>query len=75
MTAAEKSPAAKAMDEAIELAVEGRSPYPSDALFVDADSPSAGQQIRQAADEGVAVVLVAADGSSRTLAPVGAARD
>lgn len=31
------SPAAKVMDEAIDLAIEGRSPYPERAAFIDAD--------------------------------------
>jgi hypothetical protein len=57
------------MDEAIELAIEGRSPYPEKAAFIDGDEPSAGAEIRRAADEGRAVVLVAADGSTRTLLP------
>jgi hypothetical protein len=64
-----QSPAAKAMDEAIELAIEERSPYPEKAVFVDADEPYAGAEIRRAADEGRAVVLVAADGSTRILRP------
>jgi hypothetical protein len=51
-----------------------RSPYPEKATFVDADEPSVGAEIRRAADEGRAIVLVAADGSTRTLfPPVGAA--
>jgi hypothetical protein len=64
-----RSRAAKVMDEAIDLAVEGRSPYPERAAFIDADTPQAGHEIRCAADEGRSVVLVAADGSSRVLKP------
>jgi hypothetical protein len=64
-----KSPAARVMDEAIELAIEERSPYPEKSAFIDADEPSVGAEIRRAADEGRAVVLVAADGSTRTLLP------
>ncbi|HEY3865429.1 MAG TPA: hypothetical protein VGL54_05025 [Solirubrobacteraceae bacterium] len=64
-----KSPAARVMDEAIELAIQERSPYPERAAFVDADEPSVGAEIRRAADEGRAIVLVAADGSTRTLLP------
>lgn len=30
-----RSPAAKVMDEAIDLAIEGRSPYPDRAAFID----------------------------------------
>lgn len=64
-----RSPAAKVMDEAIDLAIEGRSPYPERAAFVDADTASAGHEIKRAADEGMPVVLVAADGSARVLLP------
>jgi hypothetical protein len=63
------SPAAKVMDEAIDLAIEGRSPYPEKAAFIDADTPQAGHEIQRAADEGRSVVLVAADGSTRVLRP------
>jgi hypothetical protein len=66
---AKQSPAGQVMDEAIELAIEERSPYPEKAAFVDADEPYAGEEIRRAADEGRAVVLVSADGSTRTLLP------
>ncbi len=65
----DRSPAARVMDEAIELAIAERSPYPERAAFVDADGPSVGAQIRRAADEDRAVVLVASDGSTRTLLP------
>jgi hypothetical protein len=64
-----RSPAARVMDEAIELAIEERSPYPEKAAFVDADEPHAGAELRRAADEGRAVVLVYADGDVRTLLP------
>jgi hypothetical protein len=57
------------MDEAIDLAVEGRSPYPEHAAFIDAGAPSAGHEIQRAAAEGRSVVLVGADGSSRVLKP------
>lgn len=69
-----RSPAAEVMDEAIDLAIEGRSPYPNRAAFIDADTASAGHEIKRAADEGLPVVLVATDGSSRVLTPVSAAR-
>ena len=71
MTAdSQRSPAAAVMDEAIDLALEGgRSPYPERAAFVDADAPSAGHDIERAADEGLSVVLVSADGSTRVLKP------
>jgi hypothetical protein len=63
------SPAAKVMNEAIDLAIEGRSPYPERAAFIDADTPFAGHEIERAADEGLSVVLVSADGSTRVLKP------
>jgi hypothetical protein len=63
------SPAGQVMDEAIDLALEGRSPYPEKSAFIDADTAHAGHEIRRAADEGRAVVLVAADGSTRVLRP------
>ncbi len=59
------SPTARAMDRAIDLAIEGDSPYPNHAAFVDADSPRAGREITRALDEGYAVVLVSADGRER----------
>jgi len=65
----DKSPAAKVMDEAIDLAIEGRSPYPERAAFIDADTPQAGHEIQRAADKVRSVVLVSADGSSRVLRP------
>jgi len=64
-----RSPAARVMDEAIDLAIEGRSPYPERAAFIDADAPSAGHEIERAADEGLSVVLVSADGATRVLKP------
>jgi hypothetical protein len=69
-----RSPAAKVMDEAIDLAIEGRSPYPERAAFIDADTASAGHEIKRAADEGLPVVLVATDGSSQVLMPEAAAQ-
>jgi hypothetical protein len=69
-----RSPAAKVMDEAIDLAIEGRSPYPEHAAFIDADAPSVGHEIERAVDEGLSVVLVSADGSTRILRPELAAR-
>jgi len=57
------------MDEAIDLAIEGHSPYPERAAFIDADTPSAGHDIERVADEGLPVVLVSADGSTRVLKP------
>ena len=64
-----RSPAAKVMNEAIDLAIEGRSPYPERAAFVDANAASASHEIKRAADEGLPVVLVAEDGSAHVLVP------
>jgi hypothetical protein len=61
------SPAARAMDEAIELAIEERSPYPERAAFINADDPRTGVAIKRAIDEDRAIVLVSADGSTRIL--------
>jgi hypothetical protein len=61
------SPAGRVMNEAIELDIEGRSPYPKRASFIDADAPYVGKAIRRAVDDDRAVVLVAADGSTRIL--------
>jgi hypothetical protein len=61
------SPAVRVMEEAIELAIEDRSPYPERAVFIDADSPRVGVAIRRAVDEDRAVVLVCADRSTRVL--------
>ncbi len=62
-----ESPTAEAMERAIDLAIEGNSPYPEHAAFVDADSPHAGQEITRSLDEGYAVVLVSADGRERII--------
>lgn len=62
-----RTPAAKAMDEAIELAIEGGSPYPDAAAFIDAEAPGAVEAIKKAADEGRAVVLAYADGRTIVL--------
>ncbi len=64
-----RSPAAKVMDEAIDLAIEGRSRYPERAAFIDVDAPAAGHDIERAADEGLSVVLVSSDGRTRVLKP------
>jgi hypothetical protein len=63
------SPAMRVMNEAIELAVEERSPYPERAAFIDADTPKTAAAIKRAFDERRAAVLVSADGSIRVLLP------
>jgi hypothetical protein len=42
-----ESPTAKAMDRAIDLAIEGNSPYPEHAAFVDFDSPRRDKRSRE----------------------------
>jgi hypothetical protein len=60
------SPAAIAMDEAIEVAInEDRMMYPDGSLFVNADGPNVGRAIAEASDEGRAVVLCYEDGTRR----------
>ncbi len=55
------------MDEAIELAIEGRSPYAETAAFIDAEASGVAEAIKKTADEGRAVVLAYADGRTRVL--------
>jgi len=55
------------MDEAIELAIEGRSPCPERAAFIDADTPTTARAIKRALEEDRAIVLVFADGTARIL--------
>ena len=62
-----RSPAQRIAHEAIELAIEGRSPYPDNAVFIDAEEPGTGREIKKAVDEGRAVVLVYPDSSTRIL--------
>src|ERR1035441_9382764 len=42
------SPAVRVMKEAIELAIEERSPYPERAVFINADGPRTGAAIGRA---------------------------
>ena len=67
MAGDERTPAARAINEAIELAIEGQSPYPDTAAFIDAETPGAAEAMNNAVDEGRAVVLAYADGSTRVL--------
>jgi hypothetical protein len=56
------------MSGAYERVLDERSgSYPKKASFIDADGPHVGETIRRAVDGGYAVVLVASDGSTRTL--------
>jgi hypothetical protein len=63
------SPASVLVDEAIELVLQERSPFPDRAWFMDYDEERLGESIAQAFDQGMAVVLVWPDGSSRVLQP------
>ena len=63
------SPAMRVMEEAIELAIEERSPYPERAAFINADSLDNEKTIKRALGEQRAVVLVSADCSTRVLLP------
>jgi hypothetical protein len=63
------SPAGKVVDEAIELAIVEESPYPETAMFLDADRPCTEREMARAESEGVAVVLVSADGSTKVISP------
>lgn len=63
------SPAMRVMDQAIELAIQERSPYPEYAAFVDADTVGTAEDVKRAFDEGRAVVLVTAAGETSVLLP------
>jgi hypothetical protein len=66
-----ESPASRVMSEALDLAIEEKSPFPSRSLFLDADVPLALRQpeMERAAQEGTSVVLVSPDLSTRVLSP------
>jgi hypothetical protein len=68
------SPACKAMDEAIDLNIEGRSPYPDRAAFINAGTPYTNRQVERALSEGSAAVVVSGDGSTEILHPDAALR-
>jgi hypothetical protein len=63
------SPASRLMDEAIELVLQERSPYPDRAWFLDYDAEQLGESIADAFDDRASVILVWPDGSSRVLQP------
>lgn len=65
------SPASEVMSEAIDLAIEERSPFPERSFFLDADVPLARREpeMKRAAREGTSVVLVFPDRSTHTLSP------
>jgi hypothetical protein len=63
------SPASRLMDEAIELAIEEKAPYPEHSMFLDADTPYTEREMKRAAKEGCSVVLVSPDLSTRIVKP------
>ncbi len=64
-----QSPAGEAFDEAIDLALEDRSPYPERLSFIDADRPGLDALMKRAAEDDRFVVLVAPDRSTRVVPP------
>lgn len=65
------SPAGQVMREALDLAIEERSPYPDRAIFLDADVPLAIRQpeMERAANDGLSIVLVSADCTTQVFSP------
>ncbi|MGC1851360.1 MAG: hypothetical protein WA687_02840 [Solirubrobacterales bacterium] len=57
------------MDEALDLAIEGKSPYPDRSTFIDADTPRTDREITAATEEGQSAVVVSANGNARVLSP------
>ena len=55
---------------ATDLALEGKSPYPNEAVFVAADLPELGELVARHARERRPVVLVYPDGDERFLLPL-----
>jgi cystathionine beta-lyase/cystathionine gamma-synthase len=68
------TPAGHAMMEAIELKIQGRSPYPDRACFLNAGIRTLGKRIAEATKKGYAVVLVWEDGTARVIQPEPLAR-
>jgi hypothetical protein len=68
-----QTPAGEALEEAIQLDLEERNSFPERASFVDADKLT-GEDIKEAVDEDMSVVLVYADGSAYALTPRPVAR-
>ncbi len=63
------SPAGQALSEALDLAMEGRSPYPDKATFIDADKPETNREVKGAAREGQHAVIVSPSGRTRVMSP------
>jgi sirohydrochlorin ferrochelatase len=62
-----QTPAGRVMSEAIRRAINGRSPYPDDAAFIDAGTPTTNRAIQHAEADNCAIVLVDPDGGTRIL--------
>jgi len=62
-----ETPAGIVMNEAIELAIAEKSPYPEASMFIDADTPYTERDIAHAFAKGLAAVVVSADGSTRII--------
>ncbi len=71
MSEYQESPASKVMNEAIDLAIAEESPYPEQALFLNADIPCADRdrEMERAARDGYSVVLVSPEGDVQIIAP------
>jgi len=67
------TPAGRVFHEAIDLAIEERSPYPAASMFIDADTPYTQREIGEAFDQGLAAVIVSSDGSVQVIHPEAAA--
>jgi len=61
--------AAQRFELAIELALDGKSPYPNGAAFVASDMPGFGETLARYARERIPVVIVYPDGEERILTP------
>ncbi len=61
--------AAQRFELAIELAIDGKSPYPNGAAFVASDMPGFGETLARYARERIPVVIVYPDGEERILTP------
>jgi hypothetical protein len=64
-----RSPASVKMDEAIDAVLAGSPIVPDSSTFIDADSAHLDEELKWAAKEGNAAVVVSADGSMRIRSP------
>jgi hypothetical protein len=66
-----ESPASRVLDQAIELAIEEKCPFPEKALFLNVDVPPHHREaeMERAAGEGVSVVLVSPDLTTQVVLP------